>query len=101
VRVGKKHPFGCQSVDMRSRHLGVLGVVAVDIAVADIVRQYDDDVWPQRCVGSSGKATGESNDESACLGGQSELHDHGDHESDSFHGVGSFKRAWETLGTLE
>ena len=42
--IGKPHPLSRQSVDVRSRDLAAFGVVALDIAIAEIVGEDDHDV---------------------------------------------------------
>ena len=47
MRIGKPYPLGGEPVHVRRGDAGG-GVVTADIAVAQIIRKYQDDVGPRR-----------------------------------------------------
>jgi hypothetical protein len=44
MRIGETHPLRCNAIDIRCGHLGVIGVVAVDVAEAQVIGEDDDDI---------------------------------------------------------
>ncbi len=52
MRIGEAHALGRQAIEMRRGYLAAVGVVAMDIAVAEIIGEDDDDVG---MVGSIGR----------------------------------------------
>jgi hypothetical protein len=54
VGVGERHPLGGQAIDVRRGDLAAVGVEGVDVAVAEVVGEEEDDVGAARAFGGCG-----------------------------------------------